>query len=100
VSKSIESQEVSNPKEERTNAFWLGGIAVVLLGVAVYMHFFANREEDYPTYPGAVYYTGPMKAKTGVGYGTIDGQPITDEEAKAQAKRWLEEYKAKNPKRG
>lgn len=100
MGKSTESTEIIDRKEERRNAVWLIGVAFVLLGVALYVHFFANRDDEIPTYPGAVYYTGPMKAKTGVGYGTMDGQPISDEEAKAQAKRWLEDYKTKNPKRG
>lgn len=91
----ISEREISRAhKEERRYTLTLGVIAVLLLGVAIYMHFFAGDDSGYPTGPGVIYYTGPMKAKTGVGYGTIDGKPISEADAKAAAAQWLKDWKA------
>lgn len=82
-------------REERRHTLLLCGIAVVLLCVAIYVNYFSGEDSGYPTYPGAIYYTGPMKAKSGVGYGTIDGKAISEADAKTEADRWLKELNAR-----
>lgn len=98
MSESVPEAVAEVKREEKRLTLLLCGVAVCLLGVAIYVNFFAADDSGYPTHPGAVYYTGPMKAKSGVGYGTIDGKPISDADAKAQADRWLKDYQSKKLK--
>ncbi len=52
-------------------------VAVLLVGVLVFAWMrFMSTGEDKPLNPTGSYYSGPMRAKTGLGYGTEDGKAV------------------------
>lgn len=85
-------KQKDNPNKR---AYLLGGIAVLLLAAAGYVYFGPKDNPIPEVRQGTgIYYTGPMKSKTAGSnaFGTIDGKLLTEEEAKAAEKKWLEEH--------
>ena len=90
-----ESQLKASSENDGKRNLILGGIAIVLVGVAAYIYL-GPKESPIPdvVQGKGIYYTGPMKSKTAgsKAYGTIDGRKITEEEAKAEEKKWLDAH--------
>jgi hypothetical protein len=78
--------------EEKKRWLILGGAGFALIAAAAVL-FLSSREDDaIPQPTSGIYYTGPMKAKQGSGYGTIDGRPMSEAEAKAGVEQWLQNH--------
>jgi hypothetical protein len=92
---SMEAQANASSESGGKRTLIFGGIALVLLGVAAYV-FLAPKEEGPPEVLQAkgIYYTGPMKSKKAGSkdYGSIDGRKLTEEEARAEEKKWLDAH--------
>jgi hypothetical protein len=82
---------------EKRRAGILIGIFIVLVAVAAYVYLGNREDTSLPVNPSGIYYTGPMKSKSGPTYGTADGRPSTKEEAEAEAAKFFKEHPELNP---
>jgi len=79
--------------ESKRNTYMVAGGALVLVAAACYMLIFKGSDDSLPDTGGkGIYYTGPMKSKMGSGFGTMDGQRMTDTEGQAAADAWLRQH--------
>lgn len=77
---------------EKQRKVVLGSVGLAVVAVAAYV-FLVPKEEELPSAPGAIYYTGPMKSKSGSNeYADINGQPMSEEAAKAARDQWLKDH--------
>lgn len=79
--------------EDRRRSFLIGGLVVVAIGAAAFFFFNRGEEDTIPSAPNAIYYTGPMKSKSGKNeYSDINGKLLTEAEAKAGRDQWLKDH--------
>ena len=90
----MEGKPNNNPERGRQILMIVGLVAIVLAAGA-YVFLGPKDDKGPPVVQGkGIYYTGPMKSKTAGSndYGTIDGRKLTEAEAKAEEKKWLDAH--------
>jgi len=80
-------------KEDKRRNLALGGIGIVVIAAAGYFYMSGGKEEEIKPPPNTIYYTGPMKSKSGKNeYSGPNGELLTEEQAKAGRDQWLKDH--------
>jgi hypothetical protein len=74
----------------------VAGAAAFLVAVGAGAYLLLSGGDEGPVAgPETVYYTGPMKSKSGDHFGSADGKPASKQEADAAGSRFLESRNAR-----